>query len=55
MKKLIIFFIFVIIPINVLAVPKNAILFDRDSNRILFAKNIHEKSLIASTTKIMTT
>ena len=54
MKKIIIIFLFLIIPKNVYAVPRNAILFDKDSNRILYSKNIHEKELIASTTKIMT-
>lgn len=31
-----------------------AILMDADSGRILYARNIHERSLIASTTKLMT-
>ena len=56
MKK-ILFLILLIIPINVFAfsVPsKNAILLDQDSGRILYSKNINEKKLIASTTKIMT-
>ena len=38
-----------------LSVPsKSAILIDQDSGRILYSKNINEKRLIASTTKIMT-
>lgn len=31
-----------------------AILMDADSGRVLYARNIHERSLIASTTKLMT-
>ena len=33
---------------------KSAILVDADSGRVLFEKNADERSLIASTTKIMT-
>lgn len=58
MKKIfIIITIFLLLPFNVLAlsVPSNnAILMDEDSGRILYSKNIDEKHLIASTTKIMT-
>lgn len=58
MKKIItIITIFLILPLNALAlsVPSNnAILMDGDSGRILYSKNIDEKRLIASTTKIMT-
>lgn len=58
MKKIIIIItIFLILPLNALAlsVPSNnAILMDEDSGRILYSKNIDEKHLIASTTKIMT-
>lgn len=53
MKKIILFLL-LIMPMNVYAIPKNMILMDRDTNRILYSKNIHEKELIASTTKIMT-
>ena len=55
MKKILL--LLLLIPINVfaLSVPsRNAILIDQDSNRILYSKNINEKRLIASTTKIMT-
>lgn len=55
MKKIII--LLLLIPVNCLAlsVPSNnAILIDQDSGRILYSKNINEKRLIASTTKIMT-
>ena len=55
MKKILL--ILLLIPINVfgLSVPsRNAILIDQDTGRILYSKNINEKRLIASTTKIMT-
>lgn len=58
MKKIIIIItLFLIFPINVFAISvssNNAILIDEDSGRILYSKNIDEKCLIASTTKIMT-
>ena len=56
MKKLLLF-LFLLFPINVygISVPSsNAILIDQDSGRVLYSKNINEKHLIASTTKIMT-
>ena len=56
MKKIIVLML-LIIPINVLglSVPsRSAILIDQDSGRVLYSKNINEKRLIASTTKIMT-
>ena len=56
MKKIIII-IFLLLPINTLAInvpSKNAILMDSDTGRVLYSKNINQKSLIASTTKIMT-
>ena len=56
MKKIIVLII-LLIPINVfgLSVPsRSAILIDQDSGRVLYSKNINEKRLIASTTKIMT-
>ena len=58
MKKFIVFLITFFIGLNTcfaISVPSNnAILIDQDSGRILFSKNINEKHLIASTTKIMT-
>lgn len=56
MKKVLL--ILLIIPINIFAIEvssKSAILMDEDTGRILYAKNIDDKRLIASTTKIMTT
>lgn len=56
MKKIIILLL-LLFPINILALTvtsKSAILMDEDSGRILYAKNIDDKKLIASTTKIMT-
>ena len=58
MKKFKVFIITFFIGLNTcfaISVPSNnAILIDQDSGRILFSKNINEKHLIASTTKIMT-
>ena len=58
MKKIfIIFFVFLIIPVNVFSLSisgRSAILMDVDSGRILYEKDIDTKRLIASTTKIMT-
>lgn len=56
MKKLILLFLLLIpLKINALDVSsKSAILMDEDTGRVLYSKNINEKSLIASTTKIMT-
>ena len=45
------------LPINIFSLEvtsKSAILMDEDSGRILYSKNIDNKMLIASTTKIMT-
>ena len=56
MKKIIIIFL-LLIPINVFGLEvssKSAILMDEDTGRILYAKDIDNKMLIASTTKIMT-
>ncbi len=56
MKRIIIL-VLLLLPFKVLAfsVPSNnAILIDQDSGRIIYSKNINEKHLIASTTKIMT-
>ena len=57
MKKILLFIMFLLPNIAfALSVPSNnAILYDAESNRILFQKNINQKHLIASTTKIMTT
>lgn len=55
MRKIL--FLLLFIPVNVFALSvssRNAILIDQDSGRILYSKNINEKRLIASTTKIMT-
>lgn len=56
MKKIILLII-LLLPFNTYAISvpsKNAILIDQDSGRVLYSKNINEKRLIASTTKIMT-
>ena len=55
MKKLLL--LILLIPINIYALSvssKSAVLMDQDSGRILYSKNIEDKRLIASTTKIMT-
>lgn len=55
MKKLFLI-LFFIIPINVNAISaRNIIAMDMDTNRVLYAKAIHDEHLIASITKIMTT
>ena len=56
MKKFLLLFLLLIpFKINALDVSaKSAILMDQDSGRILYAKDIDTKRLIASTTKIMT-
>lgn len=58
MKKIIIFltlFFISLMNVNAISVPSNnAILIDSDSGRVLYSKNIDERHLIASTTKIMT-
>lgn len=54
MKKLI-FLLFLLFPINVLAISaSSSIVMDLDNGRILHANNIHDERLIASITKIMT-
>ncbi len=56
-KYLIIYFLIFLFPISVWAktdTARNSIVMDMDSGRILYQKNINEKRLIASTTKIMT-
>lgn len=57
MKKIIVLLFLFFIPYRISAVEvtaKSAILMDQDSGRILYAKDIDSKRLIASTTKIMT-
>jgi len=57
MKKILFFILlFLIIPFNTFAkdMSKSSIVMDVDSGRIIYKNNIHEKSLIASITKIMT-
>ena len=56
MKKIILLIIF-LIPFSIKAISTNAtsaILMDMDSNRILYAKNVHCKRSVASISKIMT-
>ena len=56
MKKIFILLL-LFLPINIFSLEvtsKSAILMDEDSGRILYSKNIDNKMLIASTTKIMT-
>jgi len=55
--KILLLLLLLTIPFNVKAIDtsaESAILMDQDSGRILYAKNIHKRKLIASTTKIMT-
>ena len=58
MKKLfvsfIIYFSFITTTYAISVPSRNAIMIDQDSGRVLYSKNIDEKHLIASTTKIMT-
>lgn len=55
MKKIILVVI-LLIPLNVFAYSaRNIIAMDMDTNRVLYGENIHDKNLIASITKIMTT
>ena len=58
MKKIFVFIIsFFLFSMNAFAInipSNNAILIDQDSGRVLYSKNINERHLIASTTKIMT-
>ena len=56
-KLLIVFFLFLFFPINCFAVSDtahNSVVMDIGSGRVLYSKNMHEKKLIASITKIMT-
>jgi len=55
--KILLLLLLLTIPFKVKAIDtsaESAILMDQDSGRILYAKNIHKRKLIASTTKIMT-
>ena len=55
MKKIILLLLLLIIPLNTNAISASSyIVMDTDNNRVLEGSNIHKKSLIASTTKIMT-
>ncbi len=57
MRKLfVILFILFVFPLKIKAfnLGESAILMEEETKRILVSKNIHEKRLIASTTKIMT-
>ena len=59
MKKIILIFLILILPLNVFANDleinsKSAIVVNRNNNDIIFEKNINEKLPIASLTKIMT-
>ena len=57
MKKIILLFILLIIPIKASAIETSAtsaILMDIDSNRILYSKDIHNVRSVASISKIMT-
>ena len=51
------FLILILLPFKVCAIDTSArcaILMDQDSNRVLYAKNIHEVRSVASISKIMT-
>ena len=52
MKKILLFSLLLCININICNA--SSIVMDMDSKRVLYENNIHEKKLIASTTKIMT-
>lgn len=57
MKKIVVFLILILLPFKVGAIDTSArcaILMDQDSNRVLYAKNIHEVRSVASISKIMT-
>ncbi|MGN0973579.1 MAG: D-alanyl-D-alanine carboxypeptidase family protein [Bacilli bacterium] len=57
MKKLIIFFLLLLFPLNCYAISdtsRSSILMDIDSGRVLYEKGADEERLIASITKIMT-
>ena len=56
MKKILVFLIIFLIPLNIYAkdTATSSIAIDIDSGRILYEKNADEKRLIASITKIMT-
>lgn len=57
MKKILIFILLLLFPINVLSIEtsaNSAILMDMDTKRILYSKNINEVRSVASISKIMT-
>ena len=57
MKKILIMIILLItipVKINAYSLGKSAILMEEDTKRVLVSKNMNQKMLIASTTKIMT-
>lgn len=55
MKKIIIFIILVVVPMNVFGISASSyVVIDQNSNRVLYGSNYDEVSLIASITKIMT-
>ena len=55
MKKVLVFLVLLCFPLKVNAISASSyIVMDKDSNRVLEGKNINDKRLIASITKIMT-
>lgn len=54
MKKIILFSLLLCLNIEVCHAATSSIVMDIDSGRVLYEKNVHEKRLIASITKIMT-
>lgn len=56
MKRKFLFLILLLIPLQVEAISaRNIVAMDMDTNRVLYGSAIHDKHLIASITKIMTT
>lgn len=55
MKKIFLLLVFIILPFKVSAISaRSYVLMEEDTKRVLASKNMNEKMLIASTTKIMT-
>ena len=55
MKKLLLFLLLLVVPVNVFAYSaRNIIAMDMDTNRVLYGESIEDEHLIASITKIMT-
>lgn len=55
MKKIILFILCLVVPLNVCAISASSyVVLDQNSNRILYGSNYDDVSLIASITKIMT-